>query len=85
MITDQKTREIILEIADKLIYTLNGDTSTNQADEIVKKQTEKLLIELLGLKGSIKKTGYNCLLLRQNHSDGTPKFNAGWQFKFIED
>lgn len=73
---------VVMEVANELIKTLGGMPST-QADEIVRSCAERLLREVIGLKGSIRNLGYNCVVRKTPGYgiEGSGEFN----FKFVEE
>jgi hypothetical protein len=73
---------IVMEIANELIKTL-GNMPSGKADEIVRSCAERLLREVVGLKGSIRNLGYNCVLRKTpgNEFGGSGEYN----YKFVEE
>ncbi len=73
---------VVMEIANDLIKTL-GDMPTEKADKIVRSCAERLLREVVGLKGSIRNLGYNCVVRK------TPGYGVEgsgyYNFKFVEE
>lgn len=76
-----KLQADVLEIANELIRTLSTGSSmpSYKADEIVKQQAERLITQIVGIKGSVRKLGYGCIQFKDGASKG------GADYKFIED
>ena len=72
----------IMEIANDLNKTM-GDMPTKKANKIVRSCAERLLREVVGLKGSIRNLGYNCVVRK------TPGYGVEgsgyYNFKFVEE
>lgn len=64
-----KEQEIALEIGNELIKTL-GSMPAQEADRIVRAQTERLINELGGMKGRIK-SSYGCIQFKDKPAVGS--------------
>lgn len=72
-----KQQAIICEIVNALIGTL-GSMPAKDADEVVKRQAERLMNEVAGIKGSVQ-GNWGCIVFRSGNSKGETTY------RFVEE